>query len=119
MLAYRSEKNVCDIVYVRGEMLTATSNIRFPNEYQDTVFAQDTRKSASKNEDASKTQTDEVSLSQKSQELQQTYKKKESVLEQNYISDAQQLENQYFQEKDRLDTELSQKKGSLEINVYV
>jgi len=47
-------------------MLTAISNIRFPNGYQDTVFFQDTRKFASKNEDASKAQPDEVSLSQNS-----------------------------------------------------
>jgi hypothetical protein len=100
-------------------MLTATSNISFPNGYQDTAFAKDTSTPASKNEDASRTQTDAVSLSQKSQELQQTYKKKKSVLEQSYISDAQQLENKYLQEKNRLETELSQKKKSLEINVYV
>lgn len=90
-------------------MLTATSNISFPNGYQDTAFAKDTSKAASKNEDTSKTQTDEVSLSQKSQELQQTYDKKESVLEQNYISDAQQLENKYLQEKNSLEAELRNK----------
>lgn len=80
-------------------MLTVTSNNSFPNGYQDTVFARDTSRSASKNEDTSKVQTDEVILSRKSQELQQTYQKKESVLEQNYSSDAQQLENKHLQEK--------------------
>jgi hypothetical protein len=77
-------------------MLTETSNVGFSSGYQDTFFARDTSRTASKNQDASSAQTDEVRLSRKSQELQQTYQKKESVLEQNYISDARQLENQYL-----------------------
>lgn len=105
-------------------MLTVTSNIVFPNGYQDqwNISVKDTTSSVSnsvsKNEDASKTQEDKVSLSKKSKELQKVYEKKETVLEQSYTNETQRLENEFIQAKTRLEKEHTHKKRSLEINVY-
>ncbi len=102
-------------------MLTATSNIIAISGYQDqqNVFTKVTNNSASKNDPPPVNQNDEVSLSKKARELQQTYRKKETVLEQNYTSETQRLESEFLQEKNRLEKEHVQKKRALEINVYV
>ncbi len=101
-------------------MLTTTSNIIAISGYQDqqNVFTKVASNVTSKNDDPSKNQNDEVSLSQEARDLQQTYKKKETVLEQNYTQETQLLEREFIQARNRLEAEHSQKKRVLNINLY-
>jgi len=103
-------------------MLTTTSNISFLNGYQDQLnfSTRVTGNSFSKNQNNTPENTnDEVNLSQKAKELQQTYEKKEATLEQSYNNESQKLETEYLLEKNRVEDEFRQKKQALEINLYV
>ena len=68
--------------------------------------------------EAQKKGEDRVTLSEKAQDLKQTYQTKETAVEQTYATQSQQLEREYLQEKSQLETEFRQKRSALGINVY-